>query len=278
MKHFLIPTDFSPVANQALAFGIHLAKKMKAEISVMHVFDHQLLETDLLPFHIDEGLAKGELPEAEEQLGLYVETLMRKEGTAVSFEVIIQDGFPKEQILERSKAGSFDLIIMGTTGATNRLETFFGSTTSAVMLDASCPVLAIPSNSTFQEIEKIAYATEFSETSSKNFYELNRFAKMLGASIHAVHVESKKISEEDLELVELSLPAMEFDQIPIHIVQGKNVAEGLQHFIEQEGIQLLAIEPHHYSFPQLLWKKSVTRTMVLNAHIPILSIRNSTTH
>lgn len=277
MKRFLIPTDFSPVANQALAFGIHLAKKMKAEISVMHIFDHQLLETDLIPFQIDEALAKGELPQAEEQVRLHVETLMRKVGIEVSFDVIIRDGFPKEQILSNCKEGIFDLIIMGTTGATNRLESFFGSTTSAVMLNAACPVLAIPPNSSFQEIEKVAYATDFNEPNSKNFYELNQFARTLGARIHAVHVETKTVSDEELTDEELLLPEMEFDQIPVHVVRGKHVADGLQQFIEAEGIQLLAIEPRHHRFPQLLWKSSVTRTMVLTAHIPILSIRNSIT-
>ena len=132
MKRFLIPTDFSPVATQALAFGIHLAKKNGASISVIHVFDHQLLETDLLPFHIDQALAKGELPHAEEQASLHVSTLMRKEGAEVPFEVLMQDGFPKEKILDSCQKGIFELIIMGTTGATNKLESFFGSTTSAV--------------------------------------------------------------------------------------------------------------------------------------------------
>lgn len=277
MKRFLIPTDFSPVANQALAFGIHLAQKMKAEISVLHVFDHQLLETDLIPFHIDEALAKGELPQAEEQVQLYVGTLMRKEGVEVPFEVIIRDGFPKEQIQKNCQEKGFDLIIMGTTGATNRLESFFGSTTSAVMLNATCPVLAIPPNSSFQAINKIAYATDFSEPNSKNFYELNQFSRTLGAKIHAVHVETRRVSDQELEEEELLLPEMEFDQIPIHIVRGKHVADGLQQFINDEGIQLLAIEPHHHSFPKLLWKPSVTRTMVLSAQIPILSIRNTTT-
>lgn len=277
MKRLLIPTDFSPVANQALAFGIHLARKMKAEISVMHVFDHQLLETDLLPFHIDEAMAKGELPQAEEQVRLHVGTLMRKEGTEVPFDAIIRDGFPKEQILNNCKEGDFDLIIMGTTGATNRLESFFGSTTSAVMLNASCPVLAIPPNSSFDEIEKVAYATDFNEANSKNFYALNQFARILGARIYAVHVETKKVSDQELENEELLLPEMEFDQIPIHIVRGKHVADGLQKFINEEGIQLLAIEPHHHRFPQVLWNPSVTRTMVLSAQVPVLSIRNSTT-
>lgn len=277
MKRFLIPTDFSPVANQALAFGIHLAKKMKAEISVLHVFDHQLLETDLIPFHIDEALAKGELPQAEEQVGLHVETFMRKEGLDVPFEVILQDGFPKEQIQNICLEGFFDLIIMGTTGATNRLESFFGSTTSAVMLHASCPVLAIPPNSSFQTIDKVAYATDFNEPNSRNFYQLNQFSRTLGAKIHAVHVETKAVSEIELAEKEFLLPEMEFDQIPVHIVRGKHIVDGLQQFIAEEGIQLLAIEPHHHRFPQLLWKPSVTRTMVLTAQIPILSIRNSAT-
>lgn len=278
MKRFLIPTDFSPVANQALAFGIHLAQKMKADISVLHIFDHQLLETDLIPFHIDEALAKGEFPQAEEQVRLHVGTIMRKEAVEIPFDVIIRDGFPKEQIQRNCEEGSFDLIIMGTTGATNRLESFFGSTTSAVMLNAACPVLAIPPNSSFQEIDKVAYATDFSEPNSKNFYELNQFARTLGARIHAVHVETKKVSDEELLEEELLLPEMEFDQIPIHIVRGRHVSDGLQQFIDDEGIQLLAIEPHHHSFPQLLWKPSVTRTMVLSAQVPILSIRNSTPH
>ena len=89
MKRFLIPTDFSPVANQALIFAIHLAERLKARLEILHVFDHLLLETDLLPFHIDSALSEGDDSLAEEQALLHVQTLMRKVGKEVPVTVRI---------------------------------------------------------------------------------------------------------------------------------------------------------------------------------------------
>ncbi len=275
MNSYLVPTDFSPVANQALTFAIHLASRTKARLEVLHVFDFQLLETDLLPFHVGQALAEGEDELALEQASSLVKTLMRKIGKEVPFEMNLRTGYPRESIVNACLDNSYDLIIMGTTGATNRLEQFFGSTTSSVMLESACPVLAIPPGTTFEGIRKIAYATDFREKGIRSYYELSRLAKSMDAEIHCIHVEKKSLSSSELAREEeLLAPPMEFDQISFHVISNKNVADGLRSFIEGEQINLLAVEPRDHHFPDILWRKSVTRNMVLSSQIPLLSIKS----
>lgn len=272
-KRLLIPTDFSPVANQALVYGLHLADRISAEIVVLHVFDHLLLETDILPFHIDQALAMREFPIAQEQTQKHVETLMRKEGLDIPFEAIVAEGFPKEQILRVLEDQKIDMTVMGTTGATNRLETLFGSTTSAIMAKSAVPVLAIPPDCDFEDLRKMAFAMDYKEENNRNFYEVSRMAKLLGAEVECVHIETARKTEEELAEAELiHAPAMEFGQIPFHLVSGKSVSNGLKAFIDSEDIQLLAVIPREHKFPQSLWEKSISRDMVLNANIPILAV------
>ncbi|MDP5171151.1 MAG: universal stress protein [Bacteroidia bacterium] len=275
MKRFLFPTDFSPVANQALAFCTHLAHRLGAEIIVMHAHDNQLLETDLLPFHIAKALNLGEHNDATEQAQKYVETLMRRVGKQVPFEVRILYGYPREEILNTCQQDHPDMIVMGTTGATNAVESFFGSTTSAVMLHSGCPVLAVPPGTQYRDISKIAYATDFKEPHSRIFYELSRLAKMLEAEIFCVHVETVHVSEKEQHSQFFpSLPPVEYDQMSLHVIHNHNVIEGLKEFIDQNEVGLLAMQPHERHFPQRLWKKSITRQMVLQSEVPVLSIRD----
>lgn len=272
-KKLLIPTDFSPVANQALAYGIHLAERISAEIVVLHVFDHLLLETDLLPFHIDQALAMREFPIAQEQTQKHVETLMRKEGKNIPFQAIVAEGFPKEQILKVLDEQQIDMIVMGTTGATNRLETLFGSTTSSIMAKSPVPVLAIPPDCAFEDLKKMAFAMDYKQQNNRNFYEVSMMAKLLGAEVECVHIETSHKSEEELAEAELiHAPAMEFGQIPFHLIEGKSVSKGLKAFIDTKEIQLLAVVPREHKFPQSLWEKSISRDMVLHANIPVLAV------
>ncbi len=274
MKKILFPTDFSPVANQALAFSIQMAHRMGAEIQVLHVFDKQLLETDLLPFHISKALNASDFREAEEQGMKYVETLMRRTGKRVPLRVTFLFGYARDQILQLCQAEEPDLIVMGTSGATNAVEHFFGSTTSEIMLHARCPVLAVPPGIEYGDVRRIAYATDFREKHLKIFYSLNQLAHALNAEIVCIHVETKPLIHADLIWQEDMLaPDMEFDAIPLKVVHHTRVIDGLKQFVRDEQVDILALQPHERYFPQRLWKKSVTQQMVLESDVPVLAVK-----
>ena len=65
MKTIIIPTDFSPIATNALHFGIDMAKAINASILLLHVYQVPVSFTDTPIVLVSiEDLRKG----AEEQI------------------------------------------------------------------------------------------------------------------------------------------------------------------------------------------------------------------
>src|SRR5204863_4394030 len=59
------------------------------------------------------------------------------------------------------KANGYDLVIMGTNGADNLFQFFYGSNAYNAILITNIPVLLIPESCPYTEIENIAYAYDY---------------------------------------------------------------------------------------------------------------------
>ncbi|RMG69709.1 MAG: hypothetical protein D6722_09720 [Bacteroidetes bacterium] len=195
------------------------------------------------------------------------------EGPKLQHELAL--GFPVEEILQACHRHKPDMLVMGTTGASNVLEHVFGSTTSAVMEQADCPVLAVPAAAAFSQIRRVAYASDLKERDRRHLYQLDHLAHMLGAEILQVHITSEDIPEGELSWMEdLYGSGLGFDHVPFHVIGGKDVAQSLSRFAEAKGIDLLAVMPHRRTFWQHLFHKSLAREMVLHARKPILAVKS----
>ena len=74
------------------------------------------------------------------------------------YSVVDYDNFI-DGINQICSAKSIDLIIMGTKGATGAERVLFGSNTVRVMQRCHTPVLAIPENCKYQDIDKIVFTS-----------------------------------------------------------------------------------------------------------------------
>ncbi len=68
------------------------------------------------------------------------------ESDAWHWTAIQREGAVVEQILEHANEPPADLIVMATAGHQGFLDALRGSTTEQVLRQASCPVLAVPSD------------------------------------------------------------------------------------------------------------------------------------
>lgn len=271
MKKLLFPTDFSPVANHALSFAARVARQLEAKLVVLHAFHFHLLEADLLPVPVGQALRHGDLELATQRAEHFVQQQLRRVGEDISTEVQLVFGQAREQILRAARHQHPDLIIMGTSGASHARHRFFGSVTQAVMLHADCPVLAVPPGIRFDQIKRIGYATDLKARTPHSFETLGHVAEMLGAEVQCVHIETRRSQSMPMGL---SLNrSLEPFMPPVKVVPHAQVIAGLKKFIHREHIDLLAMVPHQRYFPQNLWSKSMTRRMVLEAEVPILSVR-----
>jgi nucleotide-binding universal stress UspA family protein len=137
---FLVPLDFSEYANQALEYAIHLASKLEARLTLLHVIQALPLGgVDMgltLPFTLLQDLEA----KITSSMQAYLE---RVTAAGLEGEIIIVKGVPFQEILETAKTQQVDLIVMGTQGRTGYQHLLLGSVAEKVVRLAPCPVLVV---------------------------------------------------------------------------------------------------------------------------------------
>ncbi len=139
IKRILVPTDFSPGAEPALAWAAKLANCFNAEVVLLHVLDIRLaalagLPPDMAAMPAVDELVRSARAEADEQMA-------RVAARFPSARAVIQEGAPRSVILEVAGNLDVDLIVMGTHGRTGLAHVFFGSVAEYVVQHSRIPVL-----------------------------------------------------------------------------------------------------------------------------------------
>lgn len=134
-KHILVPTDFSKPSEAAAARAAALAKACGAQLSVLHVVDY-----------VPPGYVRSVVPDAEpsdlaERARTALADWVKRIGLAPANQWV-EVGPAKREILKVAQKKGVDLIVLGTHGERG-LGRLVGSTTYAVIHDASCDALAV---------------------------------------------------------------------------------------------------------------------------------------
>ncbi len=136
-KTFLIPVDFSNPGNQAVAYGVRLAKALGAEIRLLHVIEHTKVATESFQWIDFFNQVKAVVTPMMDDLAGKVE----KQGIRVRTD--IRQGTAYSEIVGQAKRFRADLIVMGTHGRAGMERWLMGSVAERVVRLANCPVLTI---------------------------------------------------------------------------------------------------------------------------------------
>ncbi len=143
-KKFLVPTDGSEKSKKAVAKAIDLAKKLDAEVTIMHVtpsVSPLLLSpytgpaSDAFKTVIDELERKGTT--------LLNDTKQEYADSGVKITTKMAHGDPSIEITQEAKRGEYDLIIMSNRGLSEIKQFLMGSVSSRVVKHAACTVMII---------------------------------------------------------------------------------------------------------------------------------------
>lgn len=278
MKTLLFPTDFSRVSLNAFEYALHLAERLDAWIVLLHVHHYSRVDVELIPDAILNALESEHEAEALRQLEIYEQMVQDRLGKDVKVMHKLAFGFPKEQILFAAKEINPDLIVMGTTGAGSTLNKLLGSVCSHVIQYVSCPVLAIPEHAKYQPIKNLAYATNFEEENIEVFNQLSEFAKLLQADISCVHIKTNNKGWDLLQLDffnQLFKEKINTKELDFYLENYPDVVEGLDKFVSERGISILAMLTHKRELLDRIFHPSLARKMALITKTPLLTFQAS---
>lgn len=143
MKTILVPVDFSRGSHDVVDAAIALAAAINGRIVVLHVVPPPPIVADLAPLAGEALQFTAEVGRAARQHLQRWQQSLEKHGVAV--EAVCRDGAPGPMILKEADQRAADYIVIGSHGHTAFYDLVVGSTTSAVVKRATCPVIVVPS-------------------------------------------------------------------------------------------------------------------------------------
>lgn len=265
MKKILFPTDFSEAAQHAFKAARRIAKQMGATIDVISVFNLPFTDASSVPPEMIQKMLEENQQNCNKNLDAFTQEAEEK---VLGNKEALYGVFISTEVTDYAKQNEYDLIIMGTKGERNTLEKMLGSVTTQTMMHAPCPVLAIPLEARIETLNRIAYATAFEKSDNHAVDQLLRFTKTLGASVHFVHVETHSDIGSEGEMIEMEDYPVYFSDFTI--VNSTDVVSGLDRFIEEKDMHILALFIPKRRLWERLFHQSLTKKMTFHAQVPLL--------
>lgn len=142
MKTILAPVDFSSVTERVIAEAAALARSFDGRIVLLNITQPIAIGADTAGFveNVDE-LNEAAARDAARKLAALEDGL---EAAFLKADSVQLTGVPAVLISEQAKQLGADYIVMGSHGHTAFYDLLVGSTASAVLKRAPCPVLVVP--------------------------------------------------------------------------------------------------------------------------------------
>ncbi len=274
MKKILYPTDFSQTAEKAFIFALQIADHLGASIITIHAFDKPDISRMNLPDTLQEVYDTIDL-EAFENYEDEVPVLRDLASDNGYYHVpmvhVLEEGAPVSAILRTANKNKADLIVMGTTGAGKMEKFFFGTVAGKVLEEAHCPVVVVPDTAEVNGIiEHIAVATNFTPEDAKMIEALRKFRDIMRCQLHVVHVDTEEGSSSQDKLKSFCESWSNDKNLTLHCVNNKDVTAGLDTFVKEKGIDLLALLSHKKTWFEEIFEKNRAKEMSFQNSIPLL--------
>ena len=272
MKNILVTTDFSEKSIASLHVAINLAKQHNAKVYVLHAIE--------LPIRLMTE-SQVSVPEAMYFLNLTKQRFndLKKEiDTSVEVIDLVETAPLPVAVEEVVKKYHIDLVFMGSNGASGAKELFIGSNAEKVVRSASVPVLVIKNPHEKLKIRHMMFGCDFSKRFLKPFEKALKLAKVFGAKVDLVYVntpyqflttsEINKRMEEFLKEAEHSHQHFE-----THVYNDIRVETGILNYVKENNIDLICMFPNGRKGIAHFFNGSISSDLVNHSSTPVLTIK-----
>lgn len=260
MNKVLIPVDFSETSENALAYACKMFDKQPLEITLVNIFG--ATSTALMMKSIDSILIK----EAKEELNT-LENKYKSLFPEVQFKSQLYKNYAVDTIVSLADSGNFDLVVMGTKGASGIKEIFIGSVAGGVISKTKSPVIVVPSESEFSKLDTIILAINDSKIVKKtNLDTLKKIQEIHQSKVIALHINED--FKADYKSYEQEIKGFDFEMVTI---QGTGkINEDINSFLNESNADLLCLIKSKKDLIDRLFDGSVTSRQTFSSSIPLL--------
>lgn len=276
MKTIVYATDFSTNSLQALGYAYFLSEKTDSKLIVLHVFDspsslngpEKGRETFLEIKNDDIESYKNKLKDfCESYLGKDLER------ENIQFEVR-ENRSTIRGIVTTTDQLNTDLLVVGTKGKSLQREILMGSTSKGIIKESICPVLLVPPQAEYKEMDKILYATNYKESDIVALNQLSEIAELFISQITVLHLSGNTmdLGEKNAEWFRENLKQkVHYPKIRFEQIAADNIYAALNNYLIENDISLIVmLETERKSLFDKWFHRDLVVRMELHTSIPML--------
>ena len=273
MKTIIVPTDFSPIATNAMNFAADMAVNINASLLLLHVYQVPVSMTDVPIVLVSADELK---KESETKLQEIKNALTHITSGKIKVYTEATMGDVSDELEDVCKQTQPFAVIMGTRGTSGIERALFGSTTLTAIRHLKWPVIVVPPGKEYGSgIKKIGFACDFDKViESTPIQFIKNMVKEFGAELHVLNVDHEgrhfkpETPEESLMLHTL----LDGLNPNYHFIDNADIEDGINDFVEKNGIDLLITIPKKHKLLDSLFKHSSTKELVTHSHVPVMCV------
>lgn len=268
MNTIIVPTDFSPLADDAMHYGAQLAQAIEAELLLLSVYmvpvtmnesPATMIPAEEIKDNADEGLERLQRVLHQSYPGLVVRTESRLGDVVDELENVCTQYQPFA-------------VIMGRHHLSGMEQALFGSSTLSAIRHIACPIITIMADTAFRIPQTIVLATDLVNTNKFPAQKIIQLLQPFSSALHIVHISEEKIPDEKAEKATSLTSQLAVLQPVYHIVQDNDIAQGLQQYIQQHNVDWLLLIPHEHNILQRVFSRLHIKSILDSIAIPVVSI------
>jgi len=292
VQKILVTTDFSDDSRAGVHYAAALAKKLNADVALLHVIEPRSWMDQF------EARKDSELVTLA-RAGL-AKLAKREVGGDVTVTSSVRTGKPFHEITTAAREAATDFIVISTHGHAGVARVMLGSTAERVVRHAPCPVLIVPARESPKragkeppiKLKKILVPIDFSTISKDALPYALLLAGHFGAELVLLHIVEKfpidyllggelanqttvpmlKQAEVDLERMAGTLSKGTGVKTTVVVRDGKPFEE-ICHASKTVGADMVVLTTHGYTGLKHVWLGSTAERVVRHAPCPVLVVR-----
>ena len=279
MKNILLLTDFTDKSENAHDYALKLFTGQSCSFHLLNVQKFwEYTMDDLMVANPKDDIAAALLNDNKSNLKKVSEALkIKSKNEDYNFHTMVDYDVFTSAVNDAVKKYHIDLIICGTDGKSGIIEYIFSSHTLRIIRNTDCPVLAIPLDYSYKELNAVQYILDYDdifEVCGKDvFLELvSKFRSTINVIRfnHGFQIDPINYREEREAFIKFCLPSpviyeLHKDQEPLMIIKKS---------LSSRNYQLQAISVKSQSFLERMISESHLSEIVNAATLPLLVLRD----
>jgi nucleotide-binding universal stress UspA family protein len=279
LRRILVPTDFSPHADEALEHAIALGERHHAEITLLHVDEYVMSALGVRDVQGPEIAAYREKKRQflDEEFALRRQKL---EGRGFRLRTQVLSGRAYKVIVEESEKGEYDLIVIATRGVSHLSTYLIGSTAERVVRLSRQPVLSVRNAPGYVsgKVGSVLCPTDLSPAGNVALSYALSFARQSNAVLYLQYISELEKPENRADLMK-RIPNLEEHhpqarEVRVEYIFDRDVepSNSIIRFAEDRDISLIVMSTHGRKGIRRVYIGNNTAEVVRQSTRPVLTV------